>query len=98
MSILIVIIAALAICFGHTSAAQLEKITKCNVTSGKYERLPTFANPVNYNLLINPYLVNHTFTGEVSIRLNIVNQTNQLIFNAFRIDINHANLVNNGKG
>lgn len=77
--------------------AELERLTKCNIT-GKYERLPKFAIPQNYQVIIKPNLGNRTFDGSALIRLKIWNETQHLIFNAFEISIRDATLINNEKG
>jgi hypothetical protein len=64
-------------------------------------RLPTFAKPIDYTLLIAcPYcftstsnLSTITFNGQVTIRINILNATDYLVLHAKNLNLIQANIT-----
>jgi len=69
-------------------------------------RLPTFAIPIDYTLLIacpdcftfTSDLSTISFNGQVSIRINILNATQYLILHAKNLNITEAKLSSDGTG
>jgi hypothetical protein len=69
-------------------------------------RLPTFAKPINYTLRIAcpdcftlaPNLPEITFSGQVSIRINITNPTDFIVLHAKNLNITQATITIGGPG
>lgn len=66
------------------------------ITPGR-EVLPGNVEPVHYDVKLEPDLQEATFKGDVSIGLNIVEDTNEISVNLLEIDIKHTKLEIDGK-
>jgi puromycin-sensitive aminopeptidase len=65
------------------------------VTAPSYDpfRLPRTALPSRYDLVLEPDLATATFTGEVTIAIDVAQQVGELVLNANELDV-HAATVN----
>ena len=53
-------------------------------------RLPTHVRPLQYNLKLAPDLDSFTFTGQVSIQVQVTEPTSQVVLNAAELQLTHA--------
>ncbi|MBM3943644.1 MAG: M1 family metallopeptidase [SAR202 cluster bacterium] len=60
--------------------------------------LPTAVRPSKYRLTLIPDLESFTFEGQVSIEIDILQRTSQIVLNADELDIHSANLVRSRAG
>ena len=56
-------------------------------------RLPTSVTPNRYDITLTPNLTEFTFTGEISVEIDISAPTSQLILNAAELDISDATVL-----
>eukprot|EP00108_Taenia_solium_P010113 TsM_000796300 transcript=TsM_000796300 gene=TsM_000796300 len=67
--------------------ASLAAAYKMADVCAEHERLPRTVNPINYRLDLVPNFTSFTFTGRVSVELQVVKATKQIIFNSKGLDI-----------
>ena len=53
-------------------------------------RLPTHVRPLRYSLKLAPDLDSFTFTGQVSIQVQVTEPTSQVVLNAAELRLTHA--------
>ncbi|KAF5280580.1 hypothetical protein FQR65_LT00331 [Abscondita terminalis] len=58
-----------------------------------FERLPTTVLPKHYKLVLTPDLKTFTFKGEVSIEIQVVQETNKIVLNALDLSIDKVSLL-----
>ena len=59
--------------------------------------LPENVTPVNYKLHLTPDLTKFNFDGEVSIQINIIEPTDELVLNSAELEIENVSVIT-GRG
>ncbi|KAK5642103.1 hypothetical protein RI129_008270 [Pyrocoelia pectoralis] len=57
-----------------------------------YERLPTSVLPQHYKLILTPDFTTFTFKGEVSVEIQVLQETDKIVLNALDLAVQAANL------
>lgn len=65
--------------------------------TSEFKRLPTDIVPKNYQITVEPDLVNFTFTGSVAINVNVSKETSKLVMNALDMKILSAQYTVTGE-
>ncbi len=60
------------------------------------QRLPDTAVPENYRITLAPHFNTDKFTGEETIRIQVLKPTNAIVLNAFQIDFQSATISSGG--
>jgi len=63
------------------------------VTTTGDHRLPRFAAPVRYDLVIEPDISSASFTGSAEIEIDIIDATDRLVLNAVDLEIDEATVT-----